>query len=150
MHPNSVIAVAAARRSTELAAEIFGGEIGWTPWLRPGFKLGLELQRLCRENPALTGVVLGQHGLINWHDDDKACYDLSLNLTERAAAYIESKDKGTKTFGGQKYTPMDDASRNELLFELLPWLRGQVSGKRRFIATLQLDAAILRFVNSHD
>src|SRR5258706_6295778 len=51
MHPNSVIAVAASRRSKELTAEIFGGEIGWTPWLRPGFKLGLELQRICRENP---------------------------------------------------------------------------------------------------
>src|SRR2546421_4667832 len=53
MHPNSVIAVAAARRSKELTAEIFGGEIGWTPWLRPGFKLGLELQRICKENPSL-------------------------------------------------------------------------------------------------
>src|SRR6202011_1978792 len=45
MHPNSVIAVAASRRSKELTAEIFGDEVGWTPWLRPGFQLGLELER---------------------------------------------------------------------------------------------------------
>ncbi len=150
MHPNSVIAVAASRRSKELTAEIFGGEIGWTPWLRPGFNLGLELQRLCRSNAKWRGAVLGQHGLINWADDDKACYDLTLALTERAAAYIESKDKGAKTFGGQKYETMSVEARDALLFELLPWLRGQVSGRRRFIATLQSDAAILRFVNSHD
>jgi rhamnulose-1-phosphate aldolase/alcohol dehydrogenase len=155
MHPNSVIAVAAAKRSKELTAEIFGGEIGWTPWLRPGFKLGLELQRVCRESPALTGVVLGQHGLINWHDDDKACYDLSLDLTERAAAYIESKDKGAKTFGGQKYESLPDDAKDDLLVEVLPWLggevsRGKVSAKRRFIATIQSDATILRFVNSND
>src|ERR1700736_4213861 len=31
MHPNSVIAIAAARRSTELTREIFGDEVGWTP-----------------------------------------------------------------------------------------------------------------------
>ncbi len=54
MHPNSVIAVAAARRSKELTEEIFGDEVGWTPWLRPGFELGLELQRICQAtNPAL-------------------------------------------------------------------------------------------------
>jgi rhamnulose-1-phosphate aldolase/alcohol dehydrogenase len=150
MHPNSVIAVAASRRSKELTAEIFGEEVAWTPWLRPGFELGLELQRVCRANPKLKGVVLGQHGLINWADDDKACYDLSLALTEKAALYIESKDKGENTFGGAKYQSLDDASRDALLFELLPWLRGQISKQKRFVGTVQHDPAILRFVNSND
>jgi rhamnulose-1-phosphate aldolase/alcohol dehydrogenase len=150
MHPNSVIAVAASRRSKELSAEIFGDEVAWTPWLRPGFELGLELQRICRSSPALKGVVLGQHGLINWADDDKTCYDLSLGLTEKAALYIDSKDKGANTFGGAKCESLDETSRNELLFELLPWLRGQISRQKRFIGTVQYDAAILRFVNSKD
>src|SRR5690349_3290067 len=103
MHPNSVIAVAASRRSKQLAAEVFGDEVGWTPWLRPGFELGLEMQRLCNANPKLKGLVMGQHGLIDWADDDKDCYELTLRLIERAAAFIESKDKGEKTFGGHKY-----------------------------------------------
>src|SRR5258708_7663523 len=33
MHPNSVIAIAASKNSEKLTKEIFGGEIGWTPWL---------------------------------------------------------------------------------------------------------------------
>ena len=37
-----------------------------------------------------------------------------------------------------------------MLAELLPWLRGQVSRQKRFIATVQSDPAILRFVNSQD
>ena len=37
---------------------------------------------------------MGQHGLINWADDDKECYELTLRLIEKAAEYIESKDKG--------------------------------------------------------
>ncbi|HEY2932895.1 MAG TPA: bifunctional rhamnulose-1-phosphate aldolase/short-chain dehydrogenase [Acidobacteriota bacterium] len=150
VHPNSVIAVAAARRSRELTGEIFGNEIGWTPWLRPGFELALELQRLCRSDPGLKGVVLGQHGLINWADDDKACYDLTLALTEKAAAYIASKDRGEKTFGGLKYKSLTEEKRNEVLFELLPWLRGQMSPGKPLIATVQSDPAILRFVDSHD
>lgn len=150
MHPNSVIAVAASRRSKELTREIFGDEIGWTPWLRPGFELGLEMQRLAKADPKLNGLVMGQHGLIDWADDDKQCYDLTLRLIQAAAAYIEERDRGEKTFGGARYQALPPAERDELLFELLPWMRGQVSAKKRFIATVQADAAILRFVNSND
>lgn len=150
MHPNSVISVAASRRSQELTQQIFGEEVGWTPWLRPGFELGLEMQRRCQDDSKLKGLVMGQHGLINWADDDKECYKLTLSLIERAAEFIESKDKGANTFGGQKYQALDEAKRDELLFEILPWLRGQVSGKKRFIGTLQSDPTILRFVNSND
>ncbi|MBK7930385.1 MAG: bifunctional rhamnulose-1-phosphate aldolase/short-chain dehydrogenase [Bryobacterales bacterium] len=150
MHPNSVIAVAAARRSKELTREIFGEEMGWTPWLRPGFELGLELQKMCRENPKLTGIVMGQHGLINWAEGNKECYELTLGIIEKAAAYIEARDKGALTFGGQKYGTLAEGQRDDILFEVLPWLRGQVSQQKRFIGTVQTDETILRFVNSKD
>jgi rhamnulose-1-phosphate aldolase/alcohol dehydrogenase len=150
MHPNAVIAIAAARRSEELTREVFGGELGWTPWLRPGFELGLELERLATANPKLKGVILGQHGVINWANGNKECYDLTLGLIEKAAAYIEARDKGEKTFGGAKHATLDDAERSEILFELLPWLRGEISKARRFVATIESSAAILRFVNSRD
>jgi len=150
MHPNSIIAIAAAKRSKELTAEIFGGEMGWTPWLRPGLELGLELQRIHKQNPKLKGVVLGQHGVINWANGGKECYDVTLDLIERAAAYIEARDKGDNTFGGAKYSSLSGADRDEILFDLLPWLRGQISQERRFAATIHSDATILRFVNSND
>lgn len=150
MHPNSVISVAASRRSADLTREIFGEDVVWTPWLRPGFELGLELQRVVKANPRLKGVVMGQHGLINWANGEKECYDLTLELIERAAEYIERHDKGAKTFGGAKYESLAEKERDTLLAQLLPWLRGQVSAKKRFIGTVQSDERILRFVNSRD
>lgn len=150
MHPNSVIAIAASRRSKELTQEIFGDEIGWVPWLRPGFELGLMMQREVEADPSLKGLVMGQHGLINWADDDKECYELTLALIEKAARYIESKDKGDDTFGGLKFQTLAADARDELLVELLPWLRGQVSQQRKFVGTVQNDDKILRFVNSND
>ena len=39
-------------------------------------------------------MILGSHGLINWANDDKACYELTLDLIERAGRYIEERDKG--------------------------------------------------------
>ncbi len=155
MHPNAVIAIAASRRSKELTRDIYGDEVGWTPWLRPGFELGLEIQRRCQDQPGLKGLILGQHGLINWADGGKAdggkeCYELTLRLIEQAALYIEAHDKGASAFGGARYESLAASERDATLFELLPWLRGQVSGTKRLIATLQYDAPILRFVNSSD
>jgi rhamnulose-1-phosphate aldolase/alcohol dehydrogenase len=150
MHPNAVISIAASRRSKELTAKIFGGKVGWTPWLRPGFELGLELQRLEAANPGLQGLVMSQHGLINWADDCRECYDLTLRLIDQAASYIEAHDKGEQTFGGQRYATLPDHARDALLFELLPWLRGRVSQAKRFLATFQSGPTILRYVNSHD
>lgn len=150
MHPNAVIAVAASKRSKELTQEIYGKDVVWTAWQRPGFDLGLVLQDVCRANPSLKGVVMGQHGLINWADDEKACYELTLTLIEKAAKYIASKDKGAKTFGGQKYQAIADADRDTLLAALLPWLRGKLSANKRVFGTIQSTPALLQFVNSVD
>ena len=150
MHPNSVISVAASRRSQELTQEIFGEEVAWTPWLRPGFELGLELEQMSQHMAHLKGVVMGQHGLINWAESNKECYELTLRLIEKAAQFIEARDKGEKTFGGAKYQPLPEAECVAALYEILPWLRGQISQNKRFIGTVQSDPTILRFVNSHD
>lgn len=150
MHPNSVIAIAASKNSQKLTKEIFGDDIIYAPWQRPGFDLGLKLQELCRKHPNAKGVLLGQHGIINWANDSKACYELTLDLIERAAQFIASRDKGEKTFGGQRYQSLDAAKRRSTFVQILPWLRGQVSQQKRFIATIQDDDSMLRFVNSVD
>jgi rhamnulose-1-phosphate aldolase/alcohol dehydrogenase len=154
MHPNAAISVAAAKHSEKLTKEIYGEEVIYTPWLRPGFELGLALHRIVEEHPQAKGVILGQHGLINWANDEKECYELTLALIEKAAAYIETKYQknggDAKAFGGQKYQALDEAQRREAFAAILPWLRGQVSQQKRFVGTIQDDEKIQRFVNSRD
>jgi rhamnulose-1-phosphate aldolase/alcohol dehydrogenase len=150
MHPNAVIAVAASKDQIALTQAIYGDEVGWVGWQRPGFDLGLIMEEAARENPHYKGLIMGQHGLINWADDDKACYELTLRLIEQAAEYIEAHDKGAETFGGQKYQPLSDKDRHALLVDLLPTLRGMVSQQTRFIGTVEATPAVLEFVNSHD
>jgi rhamnulose-1-phosphate aldolase/alcohol dehydrogenase len=154
MHPNAAISIAAAKNSERLTREVYGEEVIWTPWLRPGFELGLTLQRICAEHPNAKGVILGQHGLINWANDDKECYELTLNLIEKAASYIEAayekKGGDAKGFGGPKYQALDESRRREVFAAILPWLRGRISQQKRFIGTIQDDERILRIVNSQD
>ena len=149
-HPNAVIAIAACSKGKELTHEIYGDEVTWVDWQRPGFDLGLVLQETIEANPGIKGIILGAHGLINWADDDKECYELSLTLIEKAARYLEAHSKGDATFGGAKYQSLTQAEREAVLFDILPPLRGMVSQQNRFIGTIQSDDTILKFVNSRD
>ena len=149
-HPNAVIAIAAASDGPALTREIYGDAVVWLDWQRPGFDLGLRLQATIAQNPGIQGIMLGAHGLINWADDDKACYELTLTLVEKAARYLEARDRGAQTFGGQQVKPLAEAARDALLAEVLPTLRGLVSQQHRFIGTVQSDETILQFVNSTD
>ncbi|MDE2635907.1 MAG: bifunctional rhamnulose-1-phosphate aldolase/short-chain dehydrogenase, partial [Chloroflexota bacterium] len=149
-HPNAVIAIAASHNGRQLTREIYGDAVVWVDWQRPGFDLGLVLGETIAANPDCVGIVLGGHGLINWADDDKACYDLSLTLIEMAARRLEANDKGGATFGGAKYANISEGERQTILAEILPHLRGMVSAENRFIGTVQYDPEILTFANSVD
>src|SRR5688572_7722370 len=58
MHADAIIALAAAHDGARLTREVFDGMLGWVPWQRPGFDLGLKVGALSREQPALRGLVL--------------------------------------------------------------------------------------------
>ena len=154
MHPNAIIAIAASARCEELTREIFGGEMAYVPWMRPGFELGLAMQEICRRQPSVRAIMMGQHGFISWDDDDRVCYQRTLEFIEKASAHIEAryaaKGGDAAAFGGAKYRSLEPAERTARLASILPWLRGRVSQQRRFVATVQDDEKILRFVNSHD
>ena len=150
LHPNAVIAIAASVNQERLTREIFGDEVLYVQWQRPGFDIGLLIEQMIRDNTRAKGVVLGHHGMSSWSNDDKTCYETALEIIDRATQYIEARDKGEETFGGQKHKALSDADRRRALVELLPWLRGQLSFNKRVVATVQDDPKTLRFVNSAD
>ena len=150
LHPNAVIAIAASVNQEKLTKEIFGDDVLYVPWQRPGFDIGLLIESLIKEHPQAKGVVLGHHGMSSWSNHDKTCYETALEIIDRASAYIEARDKGEQTFGGARHQALPEAERQRLLVELLPWLRGQLSQTKRVVATVQDDAKMLRFVGSVD
>lgn len=150
LHPNAVISVASCKDQERLTHEIWGGKLGYVPWMRPGWEAAKVCEELYEENPHLLGILLGQHGHTNWASESKSCYETSLWVIETAARYIEQHDKGEATFGGQQYQSLSEQDRDALLREFLPVARGLISAKVKFIATLQTDDNTLRFVNSVD
>ena len=149
-HPVAVIALATAADGPALTREVYGDSVIWTDWQRPGFELGLEMQRVVREHPHAIGILMGGHGLINWADDDRACYERSLELIRRAQAFLDKRKNGAPDFGGVQTKPLAEAERRDVLDEILPWLRGRVSAERRMIGTVQATPDVLAFVGSKD
>ncbi|THD82317.1 bifunctional rhamnulose-1-phosphate aldolase/short-chain dehydrogenase [Aliigemmobacter aestuarii] len=149
MHPDAVIAIAAAKNSRELTAEIYGQEIGWLPWKRPGYELGLWLEKFCLENPEAKGVVLESHGLFTWADDAKDCYELTLAVIQKAQDWFAAQTEGKPAFGGARHESLDPAGRRAVAARLMPAIRGMVSGLQHMVGHFDDQDAVLEFVNSN-
>ncbi|MBZ9883806.1 bifunctional rhamnulose-1-phosphate aldolase/short-chain dehydrogenase [Mesorhizobium sp. CA10] len=150
MHPDAIIAVAAAKDSKAITKEIFGDAIGWLPWKRPGFELGLWLEKFCLENPDAKGVVLESHGLFTWGDTPKECYETTISVINQAIDWFERKSEGKAIFGGEAVQPLDAPARRAIAAKLMPRIRGLISEKSHKLGHFDDQPAVLEFVNSKD
>ncbi|MBM3603404.1 MAG: bifunctional rhamnulose-1-phosphate aldolase/short-chain dehydrogenase [Alphaproteobacteria bacterium] len=149
VHSDAIIAIAASVNSRELTAEIFGNDIGWLPWKRPGYELGLWLEKLATENPQMRGAVLESHGLFTWADDAKDCYLTTLEIINKAAAWLEDKTGGQPAFGGAKVPMLEPAARRDIAARLMPVIRGLISKDRHKVGHFDDQPAVLEFVGSN-
>ena len=150
MHPDAVIAIAAAENSEALTREIYGDEIGWLPWKRPGFELGLWLEKFAREHPRAVGVVLESHGLFTWADDAAECYRTTLRIINRAIEWFEGEAAGKPAFGGAVREALPEEERKRVATALMPALRGMISAGERKVGHFDDQPAVLEFVNARD
>lgn len=151
LHPDALIAVAAAKDSEKVTKEIWGDTMGWVPWQRPGFDLGLQLEKCLNENPGIRGIVLGSHGLFTWGDTSYECYINSLEVIETASDYIEKKIKEQgEVFGGQKVESLPAKDRKEKAAQLMPLLRGLCSSENRMIGHFTDADVVMEYINSND
>ncbi len=149
MHPDAVIAIAAARNSQALTAEIYGDEIGWLPWQRPGYDLGLKLEALARDNPHYVGVVLGGHGLFTWAEDDKACYETTLRIIQKAQDWLD-RQASAPAFGGVRVPAAAAADRLSRARALMPRIRGRIGRDEPKIGHFDDSAVVTEFVGAKD
>ncbi|WP_233998227.1 bifunctional rhamnulose-1-phosphate aldolase/short-chain dehydrogenase [Erythrobacter sp. QSSC1-22B] len=127
VHPDAVIAIAATDDSERLTHEVFGDEVGWLPWQRPGFDLGLRLRDLARGKPNIRGVVLAGHGMFSWADNAKDCYALTIELVAKAARYVNSHLEQTTPFGKPMHGALSDEAAIAEAATLMPALRAALS-----------------------
>ncbi len=148
VHPDAIIALAASSGGEAATQEIWGGKIGWLPWKRPGYTLGVQLRDYVRANPEVEGVMLAGHGIICWADTAKSCYEHTIALIADAARYLNQALDDKPAFGGQVTLP--NRNRAAIAAAVMPKLRGLMSGARRKIGHYSDDAEALEFTGSVD
>jgi rhamnulose-1-phosphate aldolase/alcohol dehydrogenase len=146
MHPDAVIAIAASVDGRALTQEIFGEDVGWLPWIRPGYALGLRLRQFVRENPRAKGVILESHGMFTWADTSKTCYERSLEVINRAAQWLEQKARGRQPFGAVVTPALPAESRRQFAAAIMPSLRGLISMTSHKVGHFDDGPAALEFL----
>ena len=148
MHPDSIIAIAAASNSRDLTRRYFGDDIGWLPWKRPGYELGLWLEKFCVENPQARGVVLESHGLFTWADDARECYETTIEIINRGISRLEEDAAGKTVFGGPRHLQMSGDKRLEIAAAIMPAIRGMISQNVHMVGHFDDSQTVLEFVCS--
>ena len=116
----------------ELTQEIFGDEIGWLPWQRPGYELGLWLEEFCPRHPEAQGrrarkprpVHLGRHG-------DATATSARSTIINTAIAWFDETIGGKPAFGGAAVDePAARTSAARSPARLMPAIRGMIGARR--------------------
>jgi rhamnulose-1-phosphate aldolase/alcohol dehydrogenase len=147
VHSDAVIAIAAAEDSEALTQKVFGNEIGYLPWQRPGIDLGIKLGIMAAKNSGLVGVVLGSHGLFTWGKTAKECYDNTLRIINKAAKWLD-EHRIKPAFKGEKVKSLSADERRAASIRLMPEIRGRISKELHKVGHFTDVLEVLEFVNS--
>jgi rhamnulose-1-phosphate aldolase/alcohol dehydrogenase len=117
--------ICCAEGGEDLAAECFGEEAVWIPYIRPGFTLSKQVGEAVRNNPNARFILLAKHGLVTWGETHEESYERTIEAINRAAEFVASR--AGEPFGGRSVEPLSPERRETLLAEVLPTLRGELS-----------------------
>ncbi len=153
LHPDWGIALAASANGKIKMDEFnkeFGHTLAWLPWQRPGFELGMMLRQIVAETPGCDGVVLGGHGLFTWGETQRESYLNTITIIDQLGQFIERHGavSGHRHFGGSKVTSRED--RKQIATTIMPYLRGAVSRRQRWLGSFTDSEQVLNFVNSEN
>ncbi|MBI3969621.1 MAG: bifunctional rhamnulose-1-phosphate aldolase/short-chain dehydrogenase [Chloroflexi bacterium] len=147
-HATSIIALATASNGHEAARELFGDEVVWIPYIRPGFTMAKMCADALEQAPKARLVILQNHGLLTWADSSKTCYLNNIELINRAEEYLIDRGKGRQVFGGLSIAVADTPAGASLATTLLLALRAALSRDRRVVLHHDDSPAVLGFVSS--
>jgi len=148
LHPDWAIALAASANGpahVERIRERLGIDLLWLPWKRPGFELGLWLEKALQERPDADGILLASHGIFTWGGTSRESYLNTLRVIDGIGQYVMEhvERTGPRLFGGTAVPARED--RRDLAAAVLPVLRGQVGDA---LGHFDDSPEVLRFVGS--
>ena len=123
VHSDAVIAIAASKDAERLTHEIFGDEIGYLPWQRPGIDLGIKLGEMAKADPnyARGGPWQPRGCSLGVRIQNPATKRHCASSTERLTG--SSGPAPNPAFGGASIIDLGEAARKDAAIRLMPEIR---------------------------
>ncbi len=148
-HADAANFLACATDGERLARALFGDELVWIPYIRPGHALSRQVALAVRANPRAKLVILAKHGLITWGETEQDCTASTMAMIARANDFVRDR-LSDPAFGGPRCAVLAAQERRALVAEVAPTLRGLVSGQRKAILRFEDTSDVLEFASSAD
>ncbi|MEO8030895.1 MAG: SDR family oxidoreductase, partial [Gemmatimonadota bacterium] len=108
-----------------LVGEVFGGDIVYVPYVRPGFPLAKAVSELTTRIPVnAKGMALAHHGLVIWADEPRECHARLLGAVSQIEAYLDGRRRGRLILGPARRTAAPLVTRQRSAETILPVIRG--------------------------
>ncbi len=133
VHADAIVTFCCAPGSEGLTREVFGDEVLWVPYIRPGFPLSKLIAETMHKRPQVRAVFMAKHGLVTWGDTAAECYRNSLEYIQRAEDYIRQQTGSQRPLGRLRFDALPRDERRVLMAKLLPVMRGMLSDVRPMI-----------------
>jgi len=147
-HPDAIISLSCAPDGLALCRSIWGEQIVWVDYIRPGFSLSKQIGQGVRANPRAEMVVMAKHGLLTWGNSSQECYDRTIAVLQQAEAFIASRRNGRKVFAGLDLPALSLQERQQILAAVLPSLRGLLSSQQPAVLEYDDSETVLDFVGT--
>jgi rhamnose utilization protein RhaD (predicted bifunctional aldolase and dehydrogenase)/NAD(P)-dependent dehydrogenase (short-subunit alcohol dehydrogenase family) len=148
-HATAVLSVIDQPDGEKKCAEIFGGRLGFVPYVMPGFGLAKTSIEVFERVKPSDGLVLSKHGIVTYGDSAREAYERMIEMVSRAEEFIARRRK-----------PVAAPARRGTadVAQVAPIVRGACSEKdkavegawRRLIVEFRANDAILNFIASKD
>jgi rhamnose utilization protein RhaD (predicted bifunctional aldolase and dehydrogenase)/NAD(P)-dependent dehydrogenase (short-subunit alcohol dehydrogenase family) len=147
-HSTAVLSLVDQRDGAALCAETYDGQMGFVPYVMPGFALAKLAAEVYESAPTVLGLILHKHGIFTFGDTAEEAYARMIEMVTRAE---ERLARNRAAVFETAHLPQAVAR----LAVVAPILRGACSAKdergegawRRLVLDFRATPDILNFVN---
>ncbi|WP_417699477.1 class II aldolase/adducin family protein [Pseudophaeobacter sp.] len=90
-HATAILALADQQDMETVVAEIYGGRVGFVPYVMPGYSLSHACKDALARDPSVEGLWLEQHGLFTFAETAQASYELMIAFVTMAEDYLAER-----------------------------------------------------------
>jgi rhamnose utilization protein RhaD (predicted bifunctional aldolase and dehydrogenase)/NAD(P)-dependent dehydrogenase (short-subunit alcohol dehydrogenase family) len=147
-HSTALLALTDQPDGEALCREVYGGQVGYVPYVMPGFGLAKAAAHVFDADPSVEGLVLVKHGIFSFGGDAQEAYERMIALVTLAERRLAQNRKSA-------FAAAQLPARLAKLADVAPIVRGACclpdettdGAWKRFVLDFRASDAVMNFVN---